>query len=169
MCVHMDTNTTKPKRANYKKILDTNITDKQRKIGVNILNSSNAKEIAKESGVNVNSVYQSLDNPDVVGGRMAIELKKANAMEKILTFCEDILNTEIDTPLKASDKVAAARLYAEISGVMGKEKGDTHVHVGVYDLRNASENELLAELARIEKMRVSAIDSTAIVTHNNIN
>jgi hypothetical protein len=153
----MDTQTDKPKQASYKAILDKPLTDKQRRIAVSALDSETVAQTAERAGVPAKAVYTAGEKMDVVAPKMAQLVSREAAMRKILVFCEDILDREIDTPIKASDKVAAARLYAEIAGVL-KDKDSTTINIGVLDLRQATTAELEAELVRGEAMRANAID-----------
>lgn len=157
----MDSNKTEieqsPKRKNYKKGLDTALTPKQRKVAVTVLEADTLTEAAERAGVDLRTVNNAMQIPGVGAMKVGQLVSRDAAMRKILAVCEDILDSPIEAPIKASDHVAAARLAAEISGVLEEKKGDTY-NIGVLDLRQATTAELEAELAKTEAMKAKAID-----------
>ena len=166
----MDTNNecakTPEKRRQYKRILDKPLAKKQRRVATTLLDSRTMTEAAQRAGTNEKNIHVVARNEGVRAPIDSKLLSKQAAIAKIEAFCLDIMSREAETPLKHSDKVAAARLLTDIKGV-NDTKHTIDVNVGILDLRQASDEELAAELDRIEKSTHSVIDIPKESTHDD--
>ena len=148
------------KNRSYKKILDTPLSVKQRRIAVSMLTAGSVQEVMADAGTCRENIQVSLGREAVGMPTAAVLLAKRAKLDKLLQFCQDIIDKDAETPLKYSDKIAAAKLYAELSGITSEKQGDTF-NIGVFDLSQASEADLIRELDTIEERKRNAIDVQA--------
>jgi hypothetical protein len=158
----MDKSNKQRERQNYANILDKPLGPKSRRMAITMLEATSAKEVAEGSGASMSSVYKAMENVGIAGASTHVMTEKLKDINKLSTMLTDMLDKEAETPLKHSDKIAAARLYAEIKGITGDNKGSSTVNIGILDLRSASESELLQELALLEEKKHSSIDAKVI-------
>lgn len=160
--VYMDNQTTegKAKRSytRYDKVLDAPLSQVQRKIAVGLAIADEVKEVARIAGTSEANVYKESENDGIQAASNAAMLAKRKKLGKILALCEDIMARDAETALKYSDKIAAARLYAEATGVLDSDKSNVTNNTLVLDLRQATESELLQELAQLEERKRNVID-----------
>ncbi len=152
---------TKPKRKKLDTALDRPMTTKQRSVAVNLLDKPTATAALQQSGTADNYMHMVAKNVPVMGPLVHKILSKQEAITKIEAFCMDILERDIETPLKASDKVAAARLLADLKGV-ASNKQEVTLRIQETPLKEIPSEELEAELARLEEMKSNAIDAVVV-------
>jgi MoxR-like ATPase len=124
------------------------------------LDSTTETEAIRRAGLSENNRHVRANQEAVKLPSMSKLLSKAQAVAKIEAFCLDIMSRDAETPLKHSDKVAAARLLADLKGT-NDTKHTVDVNIGVLDLRHASDEELAAELDRLEKEKPVIIDAVS--------
>lgn len=157
----MDANKEPNNRKKIADILDKPLAPTMRKLAVGMTIAHNLKEAAEDAGTTYHYAHKAGENKAVTGVSAAQLVRNNEKLDKMLTMLEDMIDKDAETPLKHSDKIAAVKLYAEITGAIGKKEGDTY-NVGVFDLREATEEQLVNELARIEKQKRNYIDATVI-------
>ena len=158
----MDTTHTPQKRADYREILDTPLAPIARKIAVSLLTAHSVKDIQNDTGANRQYIHEATDKPAVTGLTTHAMTKKQEILDQMIVELDNIIDLTPETPLKYSDKLKAIELKAKLSGVTDSNTGDTY-NVGIFDLRNATEEELVKELDRIERSKRNIIDVTPIV------
>lgn len=145
------------KRKKYTALGNKELKGGQRRMAVTLLDSETLTEATRRAGKSDNNIHRAVTDKAALGPITSKLLSKSAAVAKIEAFCLDIMSRDAETPLKHSDKVAAARLLADLKGT-NDSKHTIDVNIGVLDLRQASDEELAAELDRIEKSNPSVID-----------
>ncbi len=156
----MDAQTHQPKRQDYSEILDMPLAPKARRIAVSLLTAKDNAEVQQDTGASERYVHTAMQETGITGLTAGALMQKQQKLDKMLVVLQDIIDKEPETPLKYSDKLKAIELSAKLSGIT-EDKGDTY-NVGIFDLRNATEEELVKELARIENNKRNVIDVTPL-------
>jgi hypothetical protein len=146
------------------KNLDVPLAKGKRKVLTDALKGKAKIDIVRAHGMSESNVHVALQDEKVIEPIRAAELQRVQRLNKIMEMCTDIIEAPAETPLKYSDKLAAARLVAEISGILGDKGKDININVGLVDLRSADELELRLELARLEdaKRNSTIVDATIV-------
>lgn len=163
----MESNSAAQNRRKVARILDAPLSPTARRIAVSMLDAKSVKEVAEDAGTSEKYVYKAGARGGIMDASAAQIMKKKQELDNILTMLDNILDKDAETPLKYSDKIAAAKLKSEILGATSKKVGDTY-NVGVFDLREATEEQLLSELERIERQKREALDAEAIDVTDSI-
>lgn len=154
----MDTTQRPRKRANYRKQLDAPLAPVQRKIAASLAIADSVQEVARLSGANTGTVYEAHENSGIMAPSVAAMVKKQKILDSMLVVLDDIISKDAETALKYSDKLKAIELKAQLTGVLDTAKSETTNNTLVLDLRHATEEELLQELAKLEDSRRNVID-----------
>ena len=161
----MDTDTpeqpAKPKRANYKSVLDAPLSNVKRKIAIGLAIADNTKEVARIAGTSEGYAYREGQNELVGSPAGAAVMAKRKILDGLIVVLDDIISREAESALKYSDKLKAIELKAQLTGVLDTAKGETTNNTLVLDLRHATESELLQELAQLEEHKRNVIDVQA--------
>lgn len=149
------------KGSKYKELLDEPMAETQRKIAISLLTAKSVKEAAEDAGTSTGNIHMSTDESPIVRLSAHAAIQKHEKLDHMLSVLQGIIDKDPETPLKYSDKIAAIKLQAELSGMTSDKQGDTY-NVGIFDLRNATEDQLVKELARLNEAKRNVIDVTPI-------
>ena len=152
-----------PKRkvTKYSHVFDEPLAKVQRKVATSAVLENDIKGIAKVAGVKPKNVYESHEVEAVRAPTLSKALAQAKILDGLIKELDDIISMQPETALRYSDKLKAIEIKAQFVGLTEK-KQDINVNIGVLDLRQATEAELIAELDKLDNKKRSFVDTTTI-------
>lgn len=162
----MDTNTPKtttPKnRSKYTRQLDSKMAPVQRKVAIAVGIAKDVEEAAKVAGTTPKNIYNANGNEIMQAPSIAQVIQKRVILDNLINELDNIIALNPDAPLKYSDKLRAIELKAQMAGVFDKKEGNTTINIQSFDLRSATEAELVQQLDELEKKPGNVIDAELV-------
>jgi hypothetical protein len=149
-------------RKNYDTLLDAPLAKTRRKIAVSLAVADDIKEGANMAGTSIGNIHMSNDKHILGELTIAGVMQKRKILDKLVDELSKIVDMTPETPLKYSDKLRAIELMGEFTEVTGKKGGEGNITINNFDLRSASESELVQQLDALEKKPGDIIDVTPV-------